>query len=229
MQQPSVLVISDQSDFAQSIMGRWHSERMVPAFTVMTSDTYSGQASRSCGLIIVGPVETSRQAKLFATVAQAPQAAIVLLSESASAGAAPHGLRMMVVRHHEAWVETLVLLASECLRRLEAVHRAEKAEKTVSDLNAQATLGRYMLEMRHGLNNALTSVLGNAELLLMQPEEFSPEVREQLNTIRSMSLRMNEIIARFSSLEAELTFAGRESGGQPIPFVRSAAPGLSSF
>ena len=65
MQQPSVLVISDQSDFAQSIMGRWHSERMVPAFTVMTSDTYSGHASRSCGLIIVGPVDANRQATLW--------------------------------------------------------------------------------------------------------------------------------------------------------------------
>lgn len=229
MQQPSVLVISDQSDFAQSIMGRWHSERMVPAFTVMTSDTYSGHASRSCGLIIVGPVDANRQATLMAAVTQAPQLAIVLLSEATPGSAAPHSPRIMVVRPHEAWVETVILLAGECLRRLEAVHRAEKAEKTVTELNAQATLGRYMLEMRHGLNNALTSVLGNAELLLMQPEEFSPEVREQLTTMRSMSLRMNEILARFSSLEAELTFAGRESGGQPLPYVRAAAPGLSSF
>jgi hypothetical protein len=44
-----------------------------------------------------------------------------------------------------------------------------------------------------------------------------------------MSLRMNEIIARFSSIEAELTFAKRESKGEVIPFVRSSAAGWNSF
>jgi hypothetical protein len=63
----------------------------------------------------------------------------------------------------------------------------------------------------------------------MEPGQFSEEVREQLTTIRSMSLRMNEIIARFSSLETELTFAKRETQGEVIPFVRANVAGWSSF
>ncbi len=229
MQQPSVLVISDHPEFAQSLMGRWHSERMVPAFTVMTSEVYTGHASRSCGLIILGPVETNRLSLLLTSVAQAPQQVIAVLSETTPSNTIAHSSRIMVMRQHEGWLELLILLASECLRRVETIHRAERAEKMAAEASAQATLGRYMLEMRHGLNNALTSVLGNAELLLMQPEQFSGEVRDQLTTIRSMSLRMNEILARFSSLEAELTFAKREALGDPVPFVRATAPGLSSF
>ena len=62
-------------------------------------------------------------------------------------------------------------------------------------------------EMRHSLNNALTSVLGNSELLLLEPAAFSAQVREQLEIIRNMGLRMHEIIQRFSSLESEMKVA----------------------
>jgi hypothetical protein len=44
-----------------------------------------------------------------------------------------------------------------------------------------------------------------------------------------MSLRMNEIVARFSSLEAELSLARRERKGEVLPFVRSNVAGWSSF
>jgi signal transduction histidine kinase len=135
----------------------------------------------------------------------------------------------MMLRQHDDWVDLVIQLASECLRRIEMTERAERAEATVSELSAQATLGRYMLDMRHSLNNALTAVLGNAELLLMEPGAHSEEVRDQLVTVRSMALRMNEIIARFSSLETELGFASREAKGEVVPFVRSNAAGWTSF
>jgi signal transduction histidine kinase len=230
MKQPNVLVIADQGDFAQSLMSRWHSERMVPAFTVMKSEVYHGQAGKSCELVIVGPMEDSRFTPLLDALGTSTQPAIVVVENAANASNA-HGRsgRLMVLRQHEGWEDLLILLASECLRRLDMAERAHRAEEIASSLADQATLGRYMLDMRHGLNNALTSVLGNAELLLMEPGACSDEVRDQLITIRSMSLRMNEIIARFSSLEAELTFAKRESKGEVIPFVRSSAAGWNSF
>jgi hypothetical protein len=75
-----------------------------------------------------------------------------------------------------------------------------------------------MLQMRHSLNNALTSVLGNSELLLLEPGSLSAAARSQVETIRSMSLRMHEVMQRFSSLEKELKVverqAERESGAK---------------
>src|SRR5262249_18646466 len=100
------------------------------------------------------------------------------------------------------------------LRRLQALARAERAEQTCQSLRSQATLGQYMIDMRHTVNNALTSVLGNAELLLLEPGAFSAGVRSQIDTIRNMALRMHEILQRFSSLEKELMFAGEQPAKQ---------------
>jgi signal transduction histidine kinase len=61
------------------------------------------------------------------------------------------------------------------------------------------------------LNNTLTSVLGNSELLLLEPGSLSAGTRSQIETIRNMSLRMHEILQRFSSLEKELTVVDRQT------------------
>ena len=61
---------------------------------------------------------------------------------------------------------------------------AQRARRQLRGPNAalerQATLGRYVLEMRHNLNNALTSLLGNSELLLLEPGALSAEARPQV-------------------------------------------------
>ncbi|HEY3929139.1 MAG TPA: histidine kinase dimerization/phospho-acceptor domain-containing protein [Candidatus Koribacter sp.] len=230
MKSPNVLVIADRNDFAQSIMSRWHGERTVPAFTLMNSEVYHAQASSSCDLVIAGAIDSRRFASLIVALAQVRQPVIVVVADEFHAvGAGHRSSRLMVLRQHEGWLDLLMLLAPECLRRVEATERAQRAEELASEAGNHATLGRYMLEMRHGLNNALTSVLGNAELLLLEPGTFSEEVRDQLITIRSMSLRMNEILARFSSLEAELNFARREAAGQVVPITRNTAAGYTSF
>jgi hypothetical protein len=127
--------------------------------------------------------------------------------------------RVLVIAIHENWPDTLIAFAAETLRRIDAVKRAERAEQLNLVLKRNATLGQYVIDMRHSLNNALTSVLGNAELLLLEPGAFTADVRSQLDTIRHMSLRMHEILQRFSSLEKELSFAEKqsrnESGARP--------------
>lgn len=230
MKQPAVLVIADNRDFAQSLMGRWHSERTVPAFTVMNSEVVHPDAAQSCNLVICGGLLPGRMAEVAAKLAKANAPVILVAADTEEAlQAAQRSSRCMLLRQHDGWVDLLILLASECLRRIEMTERAEEAEHRAEEFAAEATLGRYMLDMRHSFNNALTSVLGNAELLLMDPGNFSEEIREQLTTIRSMSLRMNEIVARFSSLETELRFAKREAAGESMSVVRSTAAGWSSF
>ena len=68
-----------------------------------------------------------------------------------------------------------------------------------------------MLEMRPSVNNALTSVLGNADLLLLEPGRASAESREQIQAIHTMALRLNEIMQRFSSLASEMQAGEKES------------------
>ena len=68
-----------------------------------------------------------------------------------------------------------------------------------------------MLEARHNLNNALTSVLGNSDLILLDAEQLPASLRQQVETIRNMSMRMNEIMHRFSSIQKEMQLIEEQS------------------
>jgi hypothetical protein len=113
-------------------------------------------------------------------------------------------------REEPTWPTITGLLAYEMLRRRHAEERAREAEDVSACASAEATLGRYMLEMRTNVNNALTTVLGNAELLTLEPG-LPGSVRAQADTIRNMALRLHEVFQRFSSIEKELNVAARES------------------
>ena len=95
--------------------------------------------------------------------------------------------------------------------------RAREAEPVAAETRHFAALGRYVAEMRHSFNNAMTSLLGNAELLLMEPDAYPPQVREQLTTIRAMALRLHQMMQRFSSLEAKLEIAAEDSPTEKQP------------
>jgi signal transduction histidine kinase len=121
--------------------------------------------------------------------------------------------KLLQVPLREDWAQMVLVLAGESLRRTEALKIAKQAERNAA-LNAnQAMLGRYMIDMKHNLNNALTSLLGNAELLLLEPGQLSTQSLAQIKTMHTMALRINEIMQRFSSLAAEMRDA--ETPSQP--------------
>src|SRR4029077_750030 len=102
--------------------------------------------------------------------------------------------------------------ASESVHRSPPGSRARSSEAACAPLDRPATLGLYMLEMRHNMNNALTSVLGNSDLLLLEPGSLSAQTRAQIETIRNMTLRIHEIMQRFSSLEKEMNVVAQQAG-----------------
>lgn len=119
-------------------------------------------------------------------------------------------------REPELWPAIAGLIGREVLRRCQAESRARDAENNCAAVQADATLGRYMLEMRTNINNALTTVLGNAELLALEPG-LPATVQAQADTIRNMALRLHEVFRRFSSIEKELTVAAREASKKAAP------------
>lgn len=197
------------------VVNRWQTERTVPAFTVMSGNLCAGAITAAYEIAIVGGVAQEKIRQVLGALT-APARPVVFLANDAAVAKSvrEEHPRIMVLRNYEGWVDAMILLAGECLRRVEAQTRAERAEKRAQSNQGAATLGRYMVEMRHSLNNALTSVLGNAELLLLEPGELSPQMREQMATIHTMSLRIHEIVQRFSSLETEMSFAEKESHGE---------------
>ena len=205
----SVLIISDDADFARIVVARWQSQRMVPAFTLMGSDLYSSAVLASHALTILGP-RVNHLPKVLKAIEAAGDAVICVAPEENLPLRELRGVAMFI-RHSDGWVDDLVQLSSEILRRTDACSRMRLAEQALAASQRHATLGRYILEMRHTLNNCLTSVLGNAELLLLEPGRLAVDTREQIETMHTMALRLHEIFQRFSSLESEMQFAERKS------------------
>jgi signal transduction histidine kinase len=209
----SVLIVSDDTEFARTLTARWQSERHVPEITLVSSTVWHASSASSYDLVIIGPVRDVKPSAIVDAVgASAPSAAIYFAQDERLAAAFhaehPH---LPIVSRQDGWAGTLILVSIEALRRVEAVRRAQRAEGIALASQGCATLGRYMLEMRPSLNNALTSVLGNADLLLLEPGQTSGESREQIQTIHTMALRLNEIMQRFSSLAAEVRAGEKES------------------
>lgn len=210
VEQEAVLIISDDPEFARTIVGRWQMEQVVPAFTLMGSDLPSGATRAAGSVTIVGP-RVQRQTAILASL-EASGTSVICVTGHGDLTTLRSGFpRVLFLRQSDGWCDVLVLLASEVLRRCQAASRLHRSEQLLNASNRHATLGKYMLEMRHGLNNCLTSVLGNAELLLLEPGALSSQACEQVETIHTMALRMHEVMQRFSSLESEMQFAEKES------------------
>ncbi len=215
MKQEHVLIVADDLEFAHAVMGRWQGERNVPEFTLTGIRSFEAAPTADFDLAIAGPLHGSGIAAVLSTLSNGPAPVI---------GVAADGARLLKLRgqhpsvlwlcQYDGWVELLVLLGREALRRSEAQSRAQRAELEARQVRRQATLGRYMLEMRHNLSNALTSVLGHSELMLLEPGALSAPLREQVDTIHHMALRIHEVLQRFSSLDSELKFAEKKSQGE---------------
>jgi len=213
MQQPSALIISDDPEFSQLVVSRWQSERALPAFTLMSSDLRLGFDPENFQLAIAGAVRPHALSSVLESLDAAGKRVLFVCDNATTLQMVrSRWPAIIALRQQENWLDTLVLVGTEALHRMKAESHAARAEKMNSLLQHEATLGRYVLEMRHTLNNMLTAMLGNSELLLLEPGSLSAEARSQIETIRNMALRIHEILRRFSSLEKEMSVARWETG-----------------
>jgi signal transduction histidine kinase len=206
----TVLIVADEADFARDIVNRWSTERSAPAFAVIGS-TVLTDSDASFDLAIVSP-HAARLDVLQALSVRGEALLCVTTDASAAHDVRERCPRALVLHQHEGWLDALVLTGCEILRRIEANRRAAHAEEALATASRHATLGQYMLDMRHSMNNALTSVLGHAELILLEPGALPAEMREQIETIHSMALRIHEILQRFSSIDTELQCTEKKTG-----------------
>jgi signal transduction histidine kinase len=220
--QATVLIISDDADFSRVVLDRWQGKRNAPAFTLMSSDVCRDLAGDGFDMAIVGAVRPEVLSAVFNSLGSAGNPVIFVRQQSTEdGGQLPPNIT--VLRQQEGWLDALVLISSEILRHGETRARAHRAEEAGKALQRQAALGRYMLEVRHTLNNALTSVMGNSELLLLEPHSLSAASRSQIETIRNMGVRMHEILQRFSSIEKELNAVEQQAENEARTRVRTAA------
>lgn len=215
MRHANVVILTDETEFARLLTACWQAERQAPGVTVLTSDLWREQEAPARDLVVVGPVREGRLTSVLRSLDPSTAVILCVPADSKELGQLRTRYpRLVHVPLREDWAQTLLLVAGESLRRAEAVRLARQAERTAAKNENHATLGRYMLDMKHSVNNALTSMLGNAELLLLEPGQLSTQSLAQIKTIHSMALRIHEIMQRFSSLASEMQEAENASQGE---------------
>jgi signal transduction histidine kinase len=208
----SVLILTDETEFARIVSGCWQAQHKAPDIAVLNSRLWRNYDAAAHDLVIVGPVSDGQHHEVLRSLD--PAAAVILCIPTTAReydDLRSRYPRFSHVQQREDWSHTLLLVAGEALRRVEAHHSARQAEREAAKVQHLATLGRYMTDMKHSMNNALTSMLGNAELLLLEPGQLSSQSLAQIRTIHSMAMRINEIMLRFSSLASEMREAENAS------------------
>jgi signal transduction histidine kinase len=216
---PTVLLLSSDPAFARELIQAWPAGTEAPEFVLLEEDHRRELPRDTYDLAIAHAPSAEKLAALRLALTAARKPAILIHSDANASACDIHGPILELRRDFPSWPVMTAVLSREILRRLQAESRAAESDRLQAGADAEATLGRYMAQMYSTINNALTSALGNAELLLLEPGLPAP-VLAQVDTIHNMALRLHQVFQRFSSLEKELSVIARESGK-----TRSAASG----
>lgn len=204
MEQSGILVVSDDSEFVNSLVQSWNRLRNVPEFTV-SGVQGSAKLAESAVAVTDGP-------EALARLSGDVLLAIAITGDEPLPDVGGAARRVVQIRRSAGWADHAAALAHETMLRVEALQHVVEVERRLRESERFAALGRFISESRHGLGNALTSVLGNSELLMMDLNtELRDEVRGQLETIHTMSLKIHETLQRLSSLDMEMQVAERQA------------------
>lgn len=200
----TILIISDDPQFSFALANGWQGEPR-PSFSLVTSEQLDRRDAEDFDLAIVGPCGPN----LLARIAPLERSSLPMLQIAAADERKMPGA--ILVPRVQDWPQLTKVVALSFIERERMRRHADELARANRELEDQATLGRYMLEMRPNVNNALTSILGNSELMLATTAPTDLKLREQLETVRNMGMRIHEILQRFSSLEKEMRLIGQQS------------------
>ena len=216
---PTVLIISD-ARFAAAVIERWQRTVVCPSssgacsadFVSMAADVSSGDATSAYSVGVIGPVAAERLTTLLERFGRTERPVLVVGDDACLAQVERAALPNVIgIEQQGDWIGKIVLSLVHLLGGTRDEVSAT-AEAVVPDDSA---VGRYVGEIRHKLNNALTAILGNAELLLLDAPALTENAREQVATIHQMALSLHEMFRRMQSLEAERQYSRGAVGIAP--------------
>jgi len=207
-----VIILSSSEDAARDIVARWQGQYEGPNIHVLGKGHLAATLSVTTQTLVVIGASVEQREEVLHTLENRHIPTFCILKDGESlSGLLQKYPALLVFPESPEGADALVRTGNHVLRRLIAESKIEQTEASLQNLNSQAQLGRYIIDIRHNFNNCLTAVLGNAELLLMENGNLPPHYKDQLDTILSMALRMHQMMQRFSSLETEMQFAERHS------------------
>lgn len=205
-----ILIVSDDAEFVRNVTSTWRMEKDSPTVAAVSAGARREGGFSGYAFVLVGPLRDCEG--LPAASAVFPDSVVCAVGdeESLKVVRATHN-DWLLIPENPGWAKILFSLAGEVLRRTAAETRAREAEITILSQKRFGILGKSLLEARPGMVNALTSLLGNADLILLSEEPLPDRCREHVRTIHNMALRLNEIVQRLSSIENEMELSERKS------------------
>jgi two-component system, sensor histidine kinase and response regulator len=88
----------------------------------------------------------------------------------------------------------------EVLARVNSLLTIRRLQKQLLRTEKRATVGEMMITINHEINNPLSAVLGNTELLMMELTDVSDRARRKLETIYAEAMRIRDILKRINNL-----------------------------
>jgi len=210
MNRQTVVIVTDEPEFSATVTRRWLNEKNVPSFILADSNCPGGFEAGNFDLAVVGGVATEVLGPVLETLKRTSKPLInISRLNGRSAG------EVIPIVEVPGWPDLLITIGHQVLERARIESDLAKLLEKSAQLEHQAALGRYMLEVRHNLNNALTSILGNSDLMLLDAPTLPAAQRSQVETIRNMAMRLNEIMRRFSSLQKEMQLIEQQAKKKP--------------
>ena len=218
-----IVVVSSDRMFADRIVARCGENRL-SAVAALSEAWLSSGTAQSPLVIVAEQHPIACDALLTRCEALRVSTIAVLGSETQSQRASVVASTfsraiVLVAGQDEGWLYLLTAIAREVLARVQADHRAKCAETAKVSGAADIALGRYVMDSMHSFNNALTAVVGNAELLMLDSADLATNRQEQIEAVHSNALRLHEMMQRFASLQAEMQVGRKDP--------RGAAPALA--
>ena len=88
----------------------------------------------------------------------------------------------------------------------------ERIRAVVADYEARLNeVAELIARVRHEINNPLTGVLGQAQLLLR--EELTEKARKRAETIEELAIRIRDIVALLRQIQKPLRSSGNNESG----------------
>src|SRR5205814_10714321 len=76
------LIIADDAAFARDVLARWQTERIVPGFTVMSTELFHGAALGTFDVAVIGPVRNGRLASILKSLETGAHPVICVLQSA---------------------------------------------------------------------------------------------------------------------------------------------------
>lgn len=88
----------------------------------------------------------------------------------------------------------------ELIARIKNLLRIKELRRKILETERMAAIGQIALTIRHEINNPLTVVVGQSEMILRKEKGLSPEIRKDLEIIYNYGTNIQDIIAKLNYL-----------------------------